>query len=604
MTRKLLQATVLTSLALVAGFTTRSIDAKTWSLEPESPRWGETLRFEWTPEASPVEAEPSELPRVLVRAIDEDGQTRWLVADVRWQDGRGVAELVVPEGLAHLNFSTTDSPTIRHLRSRRVHHTDGRPARGAWEQHLWNAAPSEADSIVAKELANYPNNYSVYRALWWMKSITERDTFPSEAVRRQIEELERLDQRTDEWLYAMASGRVLIGERERAFALIHELAERFPASPLVARVFNDYDYRLLELGFGSEPARAFWDFRLAHLERHPEMPGGGEMLFGMIQGAGEREIPLATAQRALGAWLREQPSHPLPHLGLARLHRAQDQQLDRGLEEALRAAELLLQGNLFQYGDLDGELASFFTPMAYLEAAQLARDLGRRSEALAFAALAQELEVERTPQPHELEGELWRSLDRPDRAEAAYQAAWRLGSTRAEGELAQLFEAREGSRDRFERYLRSVQERDIEGAGANGGLEPAPDFAVEALDGTSYALDRLRGKVVVLNFWGTGCLPCRAEVPDLNELVQRFEGRGVVFLAPTGDSAEGLESFLEELPFDYEIVPDSRQLFADYQVSGIPVHVVIDRQGRLMLRRTGASENLTHELAQVIERAL
>ena len=85
MPRKLLQAIVLTSLALVAAFTTQSIDAKTWSLEPENPRWGETLRFEWTPETLPAEAEPSELPRVLAMAIDEDGQTRWLVADVRWQ---------------------------------------------------------------------------------------------------------------------------------------------------------------------------------------------------------------------------------------------------------------------------------------------------------------------------------------------------------------------------------------------------------------------------------------------------------------------------------------------------------------------------------------
>jgi thiol-disulfide isomerase/thioredoxin len=49
--------------------------------------------------------------------------------------------------------------------------------------------------------------------------------------------------------------------------------------------------------------------------------------------------------------------------------------------------------------------------------------------------------------------------------------------------------------------------------------------------GTAYSLESLRGRVVLLNFWATWCLPCRAEMPDIEALHRRFERRGLVILA-------------------------------------------------------------------------
>src|ERR1700721_19361 len=67
---------------------------------------------------------------------------------------------------------------------------------------------------------------------------------------------------------------------------------------------------------------------------------------------------------------------------------------------------------------------------------------------------------------------------------------------------------------------------------------PAPDFSLTSLDGKSYKLGELKGKTIVLNFWFTACMPCREEMPGLNELVKSYQNdRNVVFIAITFDQA-------------------------------------------------------------------
>ena len=64
----------------------------------------------------------------------------------------------------------------------------------------------------------------------------------------------------------------------------------------------------------------------------------------------------------------------------------------------------------------------------------------------------------------------------------------------------------------------------------------APAFSLTSLEGEKFELAALRGKVVVLNFWFTGCAPCVAEFGELNSLVHKFKNKGVVFIAPTLDN--------------------------------------------------------------------
>ena len=121
----------------------------------------------------------------------------------------------------------------------------------------------------------------------------------------------------------------------------------------------------------------------------------------------------------------------------------------------------------------------------------------------------------------------------------------------------------------------------------------APDFSVTSLQGEKFQLAALRGKIVVLNFWFTGCAPCVAEFDELNRLVKKFKDKGVTFIAPTLDDPKVLKPFLKEHKFKYHIVPNAGGLIVMTYSDGsgnvvFPTHIVIDRDGKVDTRVTGA----------------
>ena len=121
----------------------------------------------------------------------------------------------------------------------------------------------------------------------------------------------------------------------------------------------------------------------------------------------------------------------------------------------------------------------------------------------------------------------------------------------------------------------------------------APAFSLTSLEGEKFELAALRGKVVVLNFWFTGCAPCVAEFNQLNGLVDKFKKKGVVFIAPTLDNVTTLKPFLKEHRFKYHVVPSAGGLIISTYSDGsgdvvFPTHIVIDKEGKIDTRVAGA----------------
>ncbi len=107
-------------------------------------------------------------------------------------------------------------------------------------------------------------------------------------------------------------------------------------------------------------------------------------------------------------------------------------------------------------------------------------------------------------------------------------------------------------------------------------------FTLTGLDGKSYSLDALRGRVVLLNFWATWCPPCRKEMPDLEKLYQQFQKKGLVVLAVSDEKRETVEKFLAERHYSFPILLDpDRKVNDTFNVEGIPKSFLFDRQGKL-----------------------
>ena len=118
--------------------------------------------------------------------------------------------------------------------------------------------------------------------------------------------------------------------------------------------------------------------------------------------------------------------------------------------------------------------------------------------------------------------------------------------------------------------------------------QPAPDFQLTLVDGTHVRLSELRGQVVVLNFWATWCVPCRAELPMLDGYYRIVQSHGLrVFAATTEDSVP-----LNRLRrvFAAMAIGAVRNLRGPYAPirGAVPTNFVIDRAGRVRYAAAGA----------------
>jgi len=133
----------------------------------------------------------------------------------------------------------------------------------------------------------------------------------------------------------------------------------------------------------------------------------------------------------------------------------------------------------------------------------------------------------------------------------------------------------------------------------------APSFVVEDLSGKRIKLEDYKGKVVVLNFWATWCGPCRREIPNLNNLVEKYKDRkDIVFIAITNDQEVRVTNFLANNPFNYLIAFDRSDAYEKYNVKAIPTHVIIDKNGYINTRIVGSLPRMDEVLSKKIEKLL
>ncbi len=121
------------------------------------------------------------------------------------------------------------------------------------------------------------------------------------------------------------------------------------------------------------------------------------------------------------------------------------------------------------------------------------------------------------------------------------------------------------------------------------------ELALRALDGTEQKLSDYRGRVVILNFWATWCVPCREEMPMLVRLQQEYEGRGVVVIGPSADAPETqakIEPFLRELKIGFPVWVGATTEHMERLGLGtaLPATAVMDRDGRIVGRILGPLE--------------
>lgn len=131
-----------------------------------------------------------------------------------------------------------------------------------------------------------------------------------------------------------------------------------------------------------------------------------------------------------------------------------------------------------------------------------------------------------------------------------------------------------------------------------------PKININSISGETISTQDFKDKIVVINWWSTGCAPCRKEIPELNKIHEKYKSnREILFLAITTDKKERVAKFLEKHEFKYV------QGFGNKEINKIfggfqPQNIIIDKKGITKFFLTGFTEQTPLFIEKTIEQLL
>jgi thiol-disulfide isomerase/thioredoxin len=134
----------------------------------------------------------------------------------------------------------------------------------------------------------------------------------------------------------------------------------------------------------------------------------------------------------------------------------------------------------------------------------------------------------------------------------------------------------------------------------------APKFSFTTQEKQNVSNASLRGKVVLLDFWGTWCPPCRASVPILRELNKKYSGKPFQLVGISSDDDEDVwKTFIQAQHMDWsEYIDSSEQVLEAFKIESFPTYVVLDKDGVIRFRQSGLGDETQGELSDAINKAL
>ncbi|MEA3411229.1 MAG: TlpA disulfide reductase family protein [Pseudomonadota bacterium] len=134
-----------------------------------------------------------------------------------------------------------------------------------------------------------------------------------------------------------------------------------------------------------------------------------------------------------------------------------------------------------------------------------------------------------------------------------------------------------------------------------------PTFTLPDLDGKPVSISRWDGSVVLINFWATWCPPCRREIPEFQQVRDRYSGRGFEIVGVAIDNRDSVVEFLEEIGVRYPQLLGEREAIGISREYGnrygaLPYSVLVGRDGKVEFVRPGelSGETLDAEVVKLL----
>lgn len=121
--------------------------------------------------------------------------------------------------------------------------------------------------------------------------------------------------------------------------------------------------------------------------------------------------------------------------------------------------------------------------------------------------------------------------------------------------------------------------------------------------GNVFSFEDVKGKVVVVNFWATWCPPCIAEMPSLNRLYNSYK-EDVVFLMVSNENQSTISKFKQEKDYNFKVYSSVTPQPKMFDSSSIPKTYIIDKDGYIIINKTGAADWNSEKVQDVLNSLL
>lgn len=554
------------------------------SVSNSEPSWGSKIIIYYQPDST-SQFQLGDDVYMRWTSIDQENEQETNLVRMKKMEDRFAVEIEVQEGTSAYSMQFQSGTTYDRRSMLVVKNRDenGRLYRNAHQQELM-----QSPDLYKTELRAYPDNFTVYQTRWQLLAYTAKDSAEL-IIRRELAEIEKQGVKNAAYYFAKTVGYTQLGEWELAREFMGQLMSKFPQSALIEKAYSWFQYQ----SFAQAAPDSLLQQRIkSFIQEHPQ----NAIAKGQLRLFYEKDSvlnPKALA-RAAQYWMKEDDSDPLLYYHLAR-SKKRGEEVNRLLEKAtskLTDPYLMMKHHHTWSMDIPYYLMQIMT---------VYKENGNPASAWEVIQLIEKNTKKLSADHFQQKGQILSALKKYEAAVEAYLIAADQGGPDAKTAARILFEKELVTQEEdFDTYAEALLRRLF----YEEEVVAAAPFEVADIQGNTYSLEELKGKVVVLNFWFIGCAPCRIEIPGLNEMVGHYDQEQVVFIAFALDDKESLSQFLTESPFKYQIIPGAFEQADAFHVQGYPTHIILDKKGNIRSTLTGGSADRHKQIQPLIDRLL
>ncbi|MFT3823857.1 MAG: TlpA disulfide reductase family protein [Chitinophagaceae bacterium] len=596
------------TLFLTALLFSQSNFAQVSTVFPEHPRWRDTLQISYNLQDVGAQLSGKEPVYAKVTTFGQQGGYQWYTLKLAG-DTILRQSFMLPDSIASftIRFYTLNKDDDKALKKLYVYEKDRQTTvAGAYFEDFFTDKPQP---VFEKEIGMHPANYLAYGKYFNVISLVKPIEESHNMIKALLPGLERVYQTAGTppagLLAALCIGYAKAGNLSVAKPFLFQLFKTFPQAEETAFAFSLYNYEYYKAT--TKMVEEDVKQQLAVIYRQwPAAALAGDVNVNWYL-HDDRSLSVTDFEKAL---LPRYRAGSIPYYGLSMLpgiYVERETHLDSAEAILLRCIRMFQDGSINHQYRLSKSHDKMETPLmlqklakVYLLQQQYEKAIIHATAGIAIIAGSNE-EGNFLPDLLEVRAAAYRKAGNLNMAMEDYKQLYKSGKENALDSIKAIFSLCTVKEKTFEGFVTALQQKPK----TTTQVQRAPDFTGNDLQGNTVRLSALKGKVVVLNFWGTGCGPCIGEMPTLNKLVQKYKNNdSVVFLAITGDKSETLRQFFKKRSFLYTVLNNAGNVSEAYGINSLPIHIVIGKEGQIINRSAGAREDIFDYLDGVIRREL